>query len=173
MGVQDAWEVLRCPGSRAAYDREIDVSAHLGAAVWPRYSAPSASKPTPGSAAKTTSSEWYKEWAAHQAAESIKNRQQAGQRRRDPFESSRVEQVRMTTQHFEEVLKEVKSDPELRRFVGGGMQVKLMCQLALILATLMNLALFAWAKGQRNTGASNAVKRSPSFENSFRLSRWF
>merc|ERR1712039_906258 len=104
-------------------------------------------------ASMNKSGEWYKDWAAQQMAEAQQRSQKQDMRRsgaRDPFRYARAEQIRMTTQHWDEVLKEVKKDPEMRRFVGTGMQAKLMCQLSLILATLLNLALFAYAKMQRS-----------------------
>ncbi|CAE7235986.1 Dnaja2, partial [Symbiodinium pilosum] len=56
--------------------------------------------------------------------------------------------------HWYEVMREVQSNPDMRQFVGAGLQMKLLCQLGFILAAMLNLLLWAFAKQQRSRGSS-------------------
>jgi len=51
-------------------------------------------------------------------------------------------------------MREVGSNPDMKQFVGAGLQMKLLCQLGFILAAMLNLLLWAFAKQQKSRGSS-------------------
>ncbi|CAE6958770.1 DNAJA2 [Symbiodinium natans] len=153
--VQHAWETLRDPTRRKVYDNGLPRSAGV------------ARQPSPAghrngyagyAGAGAGHRHWYEDLkAAHEA----RSKEASGRRGpKDPgagFQSH--ERLRMQAQQFEKVMREVRSNPDMNQFVGAGLQMKLLCQLGFILAAMLNLLLWAFAKQQKSRTGRN---RPPS-----------
>ncbi|CAE6955833.1 dnaJ [Symbiodinium sp. CCMP2592] len=145
--VQHAWETLRDPARRRVYDHGLPGAAARHPTP-PRHHNGFAGHGHPGASHR----HWYEDLkASHEA------RRREESRRREPgagFQTPHAERLRRQTRHFEEVMREVGSNPDMKQFVGAGLQIKLLCQLGFILAAMLNLLLWAFAKQQKSRGSS-------------------
>lgn len=149
--VQHAWETLRDPARRRVYDHGLPGGTGGATARHPtpqRHRNGFAGDGHPGAGHR----HWYEDLkASHEA------RYREESRRREPgagFQTPHAERLRRQTRHFEEVMREVGSNPDMKQFVGAGLQMKLLCQLGFILAAMLNLLLWAFAKQQKSRGSS-------------------
>mmetsp|Transcript_968 Transcript_968/g.2193 ORF Transcript_968/g.2193 Transcript_968/m.2193 type:complete len:238 (-) Transcript_968:258-971(-) len=158
--VQSAWEVLKDPRSRADYDREATAASHrrgFAAASWPGEAWAGPRGQAARNAGEARAASWYEDLCAEKAADARRRAQASMRDRHVSFDKTHAEPVRERVRQFESVLREIRSDPEVNKFVGSGMQVKLMCQLGFILMTMLNLALWIWARGQQARSSQQAA----------------
>eukprot|EP00746_Dinoflagellata_sp_MGD_P009642 gnl/MRDRNA2_/MRDRNA2_119658_c0_seq1.p1 gnl/MRDRNA2_/MRDRNA2_119658_c0~~gnl/MRDRNA2_/MRDRNA2_119658_c0_seq1.p1 ORF type:complete len:239 (+),score=39.42 gnl/MRDRNA2_/MRDRNA2_119658_c0_seq1:94-810(+) len=160
--IQNAWEVLGAKDKRAEYDRTL-----------PREGGPSKQhsqrRPHAGSAwdfsqkSSSSSNARSEEWHdAFKRQQQQKNTQSSKQRMQNEFRYGRVdpyEVQRQQMRQFEEVMAQMKSNPELSKFISAGMTVKLMAQCGMILACMLNLAMLAWLKAVSSRSSENRHKR--------------
>lgn len=153
--LQAAWETLGDPAARTAYDGTLGTASTASAAPrhpsWSSYSDGTARQSRQGHEERGNA-QWYEDlrWTRDSAeARRRMHEEMRGQRSsatgRGPGAAD-AERIRAHMQQFEDVMKVVRSDPTIRRFVTDGMQAKLVAQLVLILGTLLNLALLVWMK---------------------------
>lgn len=148
--VQRAWETLRCPQQRLAYDSTTRFETN--SQILRHRAAKQAAYAAQNTAPKM---HWYED--LRQAAQQERMRQEMN-RKEKIFPDAYDDPVRMQAQQFERVMREVRSNPDFGQFVGAGLQMKLICQLGFILAAMLSLLLWAWAKQQR----SQSSTRPPS-----------
>lgn len=159
--IQEAWEVLGIKDKRSEYDRTLPRETPPGG--YTRQQNQRQGSPWDFAQKSSSSNARAEEWHDAFRRKQQKGFQSAKERMQNEFRNHRTNPYdvqRQQMKQFEQVMAEMRANPEISKFISAGMTVKLMAQCGMILACMLNLAMLAWLKAISSRSKENRGKRS-------------